>query len=164
MQSKLAQCVANEQRAEVIQEARRRESDYLKFKRTRLSPSRDFLTLQIIGKGAFGTVTLVQKRDTGRLYALKTMRKHAMIKHEQLAHVRAERDLLAECTSPWVVQLYCSFQDKHNLYLLMEYLPGGDMMTLLIKLDVFPEEMARFYVAETVLALESVHSLGFIHR
>lgn len=72
--------------------------------------------------------------------------------------------MLAESESPWVVQLYCSFQDAHHLYLLMEYLPGGDMMTLLIKYDIFSEEMTRFYVAECVLAIESVHVLGFIHR
>lgn len=81
-----------------------------------------------------------------------------------MAHVRAERDLLAESESRWVVQLYCSFQDSHSLYLLMEYLPGGDMMTLLIRYDTFGEEMTRFYVAECVLAIESVHALGFVHR
>lgn len=87
-----------------------------------------------------------------------------MLKHEQLAHVRSERDLLAESESPWVVNLICSFQDDHNLYLLMEFLPGGDMMTLLIDRDIFPEEMTKFYVAEIVLAIESVHRLGFAHR
>lgn len=87
-----------------------------------------------------------------------------MLKHEQLAHVRSERDLLAESESPWVVDLICSFQDSENLYLLMEFLPGGDMMTLLIDRDIFGEEMTRFYVAEIVLAIESVHRLGFAHR
>lgn len=87
-----------------------------------------------------------------------------MLKHEQLAHVRSERDLLAESESPWVVNLICSFQDSENLYLLMEFLPGGDLMTLLIDRDIFSEEMTRFYVAEIVLAIESVHRLGFAHR
>jgi len=95
---------------------------------------------------------------------MKIMRKSEMIKHDQLAHIRAERDLMAESESPWVVELYYSFQDDNYLYLLMEYLPGGDMMTLLIKYDIFPEEMTRFYVAECVLAIESVHQQGFIHR
>lgn len=107
---------------------------------------------------------MVQKRDTGRLYALKVLRKSAMILNDQLAHVRAERDLLAESRSPWVVQLHYSFQDARNLYLLMEYLPGGDMMSLLIRLDIFSEEMTRFYLAECVMAIASVHALGFIHR
>ena len=87
-----------------------------------------------------------------------------MLKHEQLAHVRSERDLLAESESPWVVNLICSFQDSENLYLLMEFLPGGDLMTLLIDRDIFSEDMTRFYVAEIVLAIESVHRLGFAHR
>lgn len=71
---------------------------------------------------------------------------------------------MAESESPWVVELYYSFQDSRYLYLIMEFLPGGDMMSLLIQLDIFPEEMTRFYVAECVLAIASVHKLGFIHR
>ena len=82
----------------------------------------------------------------------------------QLAHVRAERDVLAESNSPWVVQLYYSFQDSNYLYLLMEFLPGGDLMTMLIKYDTFSEDVTRFYMAECVLAIEAVHKLGFIHR
>ena len=82
----------------------------------------------------------------------------------QLAHVRAERDVLAESNSPWVVQLYYSFQDSAYLYLIMEFLPGGDLMTMLIKYDTFSEDVTRFYIAECVLAIEAVHSLGFIHR
>ena len=107
---------------------------------------------------------MVQKKDTGKIYALKTLKKIDMLKHDQLAHVRSERDLLAESESPWVVNLFCSFQDSQNLYLLMEFLPGGDLMTLLIERDIFAEEMAKFYVAEIVLAIESVHRLGFAHR
>lgn len=107
---------------------------------------------------------LVQKKDTGKIYALKTLRKFDMLKHQQLAHVRSERDLLAESESPWVVNLYCSFQDDTNLYLLMEFLPGGDLMTLLIEEDIMSEEMTKFYVAEIVLAIESVHRIGFAHR
>jgi len=78
--------------------------------------------------------------------------------------VRAERDVLAESNSPWVVQLYYSFQDTQHLYLLMEFLPGGDLMTMLIKYDTFSEDCTRFYMAECVLAIEAVHKLGFIHR
>lgn len=86
------------------------------------------------------------------------------LKAQQLAHVRAERDVLAESDSPWVVQLYYSFQDASQLYLVMEFLPGGDLMTMLIKYDTFTEDVTRFYIAECVLAIEAVHNLGFIHR
>lgn len=82
----------------------------------------------------------------------------------QLAHVRAERDVLAESTSPWVVQLFFSFQDNIHLYLVMEFLPGGDLMSMLIKYDTFSEDVTRFYMAECALAIDAVHKLGFIHR
>lgn len=81
-----------------------------------------------------------------------------------MAHVKAERDILAQSESPWVVEMYFSFQDERFLYLVLEFLPGGDLMTMLIKFDVFSEEMCRFYVAECILAIESIHELGFIHR
>lgn len=82
----------------------------------------------------------------------------------QVAHVKAERDILAEADNEWVVRLYYSFQDRDSLYFVMDYIPGGDMMSLLIRMGVFPEPLARFYVAELTLAIESVHKMGFIHR
>ncbi|MEQ2212261.1 hypothetical protein XENOCAPTIV_028366, partial [Xenoophorus captivus] len=82
----------------------------------------------------------------------------------QVAHVKAERDILAEADNEWVVRLYYSFQDRDSLYFVMDYIPGGDMMSLLIRMGVFPEHLARFYVAELTLAIESVHKMGFIHR
>ena len=107
---------------------------------------------------------MVQAGDTGKIYAMKTLNKTEMLKKDQLAHVKAERDVLAEADSPWIVQLYFSFQDAQYLYLIMEFLPGGDLMTMLIKYDTFSEPVTRFYIAEIVLALEAIHSLGFIHR
>lgn len=95
---------------------------------------------------------------------MKTLKKKEMLKKDQLAHVRSERDILAESESPWVVELFFSFQDPTYLYLVMEFLPGGDMMTMLIKYDIFSEEMVRFYVGECILAIQSIHDLGFIHR
>ncbi|KAJ2583967.1 Serine/threonine-protein kinase, partial [Coemansia sp. RSA 1797] len=140
-----------------------KEGGFMRLRRTKLSVT-DFQTVKVIGRGAFGEVRLVQKRDTGKIFAMKILRKTEMIKKDQLAHVRAERDVLAESDSMWVVQLYFSFQDSRNLYLIMEFLPGGDLMTMLIKYDIFPEDVTRFYMAECVLALEDVHRLGFIHR
>ena len=71
---------------------------------------------------------------------------------------------MAESDSPWVVQLFYSFQDATHLYLIMEFLPGGDLMTMLIKYDTFSEDVTRFYMAQCVMAIEAVHQLGFIHR
>ena len=75
----------------------------------------------------------------------------------QVGHIRAERDILVEADSLWVVKMFYSFQDKLNLYLIMEFLPGGDMMTLLIKENGTLREETQFYIAETVLAIDSIH-------
>ncbi|XP_055021612.1 serine/threonine-protein kinase 38 isoform X4 [Boleophthalmus pectinirostris] len=141
----------------------RKETEFLRLKRTRLGLE-DFESLKVIGRGAFGEVRLVQKKDTGHVYAMKILRKADMLEKEQLGHIRAERDILVEADSLWVVKMFYSFQDKMNLYLIMEFLPGGDMMTLLMKMDTLSEEATQFYIAETVLAIDSIHQLGFIHR
>ncbi|TKC38010.1 hypothetical protein EI555_013018, partial [Monodon monoceros] len=141
----------------------RKETEFLRLKRTRLGLE-DFESLKVIGRGAFGEVRLVQKKDTGHVYAMKILRKADMLEKEQVGHIRAERDILVEADSLWVVKMFYSFQDKLNLYLIMEFLPGGDMMTLLMKKDTLTEEETQFYAAETVLAIDSIHQLGFIHR
>ncbi|XP_038675294.1 serine/threonine-protein kinase 38 isoform X2 [Scyliorhinus canicula] len=141
----------------------RKETEFLRLKRTRLGLD-DFESLKVIGRGAFGEVRLVQKKDTGHIYAMKILRKSDMLEKEQVGHIRAERDILVEADSQWVVKMFYSFQDKLNLYLIMEFLPGGDMMTLLMKKDTLSEEETQFYIAETVLAIDSIHQMGFIHR
>ncbi|CAG0897346.1 unnamed protein product [Cyprideis torosa] len=140
-----------------------KETEFLRLKRSRLGVD-DFEPIKVIGRGAFGEVRLVQKKDTGHVYAMKILRKADMLEKEQVAHVRAERDVLVEADHQWIVKMYYSFQDTVNLYLIMEFLPGGDMMTLLMKKDTLSEEVTQFYVAETALAIESIHRLGFIHR
>eukprot|EP00049_Salpingoeca_infusionum_P023212 m.10951 g.10951 ORF g.10951 m.10951 type:complete len:462 (-) comp5637_c0_seq1:141-1526(-) len=140
-----------------------KETEFLRLRRTRISCS-DFEFLKTIGRGAFGEVKLCQKRDSGQIYAMKILRKADMLEKEQIAHVRAERDILVEAYSDWVVRMFYSFQDQVNLYLIMEFLPGGDMMNLLIEKDTFSEDTTRFYMAECVLAIQSIHDLGFIHR
>ncbi|KAI6164611.1 kinase-like domain-containing protein [Pisolithus thermaeus] len=150
--------IPNEAKDREIRKYRRLESQHLRLRRTKIRLS-DFRTVKVIGK-----VRLVQKMDTGKVYAMKTLQKAEMLKRDQLAHIRAERDLLAESTSPWVVQLFYSFQDPLYLYLIMEFLPGGDLMTMLMKYDVFSEDVTRFYMAECILAIQAVHDLGYIHR
>ncbi|KAJ9584610.1 hypothetical protein L9F63_021052, partial [Diploptera punctata] len=140
-----------------------KESNYIRLKRAKMDKSM-FTKIKPIGVGAFGEVALVRKIDTNHLYAMKTLRKVDVLKRNQVAHVKAERDILAEADNEWVVKLYYSFQDKDNLYFVMDYIPGGDLMSLLIKLGVFEESLARFYIAELTCAVESVHKMGFIHR
>lgn len=143
--------------------AQKQEANFLRFLRTTERPQ-NYATLKIIGKGAFGEVKLVQRKRDSKIYALKSLVKSEMHKKDQLAHVRAERDILANAESPWLVKLHTSFQDSTFLYMLMEFLPGGDLMTMLIKYEIFSEDITRFYMAEIVLAIEAVHKLGFIHR
>ncbi|XP_013188176.1 serine/threonine-protein kinase Warts [Amyelois transitella] len=140
-----------------------KESNYIRLKRAKMDKSM-FTKIKHIGIGAFGEVTLVKKIDTSHLYAMKTLRKADVLKRNQVAHVKAERDILAEADNEWVVKLYYSFQDKDNLYFVMDYIPGGDLMSLLIKRGIFEENLARFYIAELTCAVESVHKMGFIHR
>ena len=135
-----------------------------------------FEPLAIIGKGAFGKVRLVKVKNEVKndslttsssncgLYAMKSMYKKAMITKNQIGHIRAERDILSLSENPWLVTLYYSFQDHSNLYMVMEYLPGGDLMGFLIKYETFDEKCAKFYMAELVLAISTVHALGYIHR
>lgn len=118
----------------------------------------------MIGKGAFGEVHLCRWKEKGELVAIKKLRKNEMIDRNQIQHVKAEVDVLSVATSPWVVELKCSFKDEKYLYLVMEYLPGGDLMSLLVKKDTLSEDEARFYMAEMVLAVESVHKLNYTHR
>ncbi|KAI1370656.1 serine/threonine-protein kinase cot-1 [Hypoxylon crocopeplum] len=150
-------------REQIWQNGGKKEARYLRFLRTKDKPE-NYSTVKIIGKGAFGEVKLVQKKADGQVYAMKSLIKTEMFKKDQLAHVRAERDILAESDSPWVVKLFTTFQDANFLYMLMEFLPGGDLMTMLIKYEIFSEDITRFYIAEIVLAIEAVHKLGFIHR
>lgn len=140
-----------------------KESNYIRLRRAKMDRSM-FTKITTIGVGAFGEVALVSKIDTNQLYAMKTLRKADVLKRNQVAHVKAERDILAEADNEWVVKLYYSFQDNDNLYFVMDYIPGGDLMSLLIKFGIFQEPLARFYIVELVLAVESVHKMGFIHR
>lgn len=124
----------------------------------------DFEKLTVIGRGAFGEVCICRKKDDAQVYAMKIMKKTEMVKKNQVAHIKAERDVLALADNPWVVKLSYSFQDPKNLYLVMEYLPGGDLMTILMKYDTLSEEATRFYIAETATAIASVHALNYVHR
>lgn len=145
-----------------------KETQYIRARRVRLTGN-TFESICVIGRGAFGEVRLVRMRGTNYLYAMKRLEKTKVVELKQVAHVRAERDALADnnyfyTKNPWVVSLYYSFQDARYLYLIMEYVPGGDLMNQLIKLGTFSEDMTRFYVAEIMLALDSIHRLNYLHR
>ncbi|XP_056336866.1 rho-associated protein kinase 2-like isoform X5 [Danio aesculapii] len=123
----------------------------------------DFDRVKLIGRGAFGAVQLVRHKVSQQVYAMKQLSKFEMVKRSDSAFFWEERDIMAFSQSPWIVQLCCAFQDEKYLYLVMEFMPGGDLVTLTSNYDI-PEEWARFYTAEVVMALDAIHSLGFIHR
>uniref|UniRef100_F1KQ93 non-specific serine/threonine protein kinase n=1 Tax=Ascaris suum TaxID=6253 RepID=F1KQ93_ASCSU len=125
----------------------------------------DFEVLKVIGRGAFGEVAVVRMKNTERVYAMKILNKWEMLKRAETACFKEERDVLVYGDRRWITNLHFAFQDERNLYLIMDYYVGGDLLTLLSKFEVrIPEDMARFYVAEMVLAIDSVHRLGYVHR
>ncbi|CAG4960610.1 unnamed protein product [Parnassius apollo] len=157
----------------------------LALKRLRLSRD-DFELVKVIGRGAFGEVCVVRasfmqgseggnmaaasggtiSTTTGeRVYAMKILNKWEMLKRAETACFQEERDVLVFGDRRWITNLHYAFQDEHNLYLVMDYYCGGDLLTLLSKFeDRLPEDMAKFYIAEMVLAIQSVHELRYVHR
>ena len=131
----------------------------------RMEPTiKDYSIVKPISKGAYGSVYLAQKKVNGDYYAIKVLKKADMIAKNQVTNVRAERLILTQLDSPYVVRLYYSFQSKHHLYLVMEYLNGGDCASLLKAVGSLDEKWARQYVSEMVLGLEFLHEKGVVHR
>ncbi|KAG9006011.1 hypothetical protein FRB95_006459 [Tulasnella sp. JGI-2019a] len=171
MEREMDQMGMNEETRLMLRERwRKNETEYLREQRKKVHVSA-FKELKTIGHGAFGVVSLVKEKSTGQLFAMKQLRKVDMLRKGQEGHVRAEREVLKSAASfsssnapEWIVRLHYSFQDRDNLYLVLEYMGGGDLLNLLIEKDIFEENFARFYIAEMILAIESCHKQGFIHR
>lgn len=123
----------------------------------------DFEVVKVIGRGAFGEVQLVRHKSTRKVYAMKLLSKYEMIKRSDSAFFWEEREIMANANSEWIVQLHYAFQDTRYLYMVMDYMPGGDLVNLMSNYDV-PEKWAKFYCAEVVLSLDAIHSMGFVHR
>jgi microtubule-associated serine/threonine kinase len=124
----------------------------------------DFEVVKLISNGAYGAVYLVKHKHTRQRFAMKKINKNNLILRNQVEQVFAERDILSFADNPFVVSMYCSFETKKHLCLVMEYVEGGDCASLLKNIGPLPADMARFYFAETVLAVEYLHSYGIVHR
>ncbi|ORX41239.1 kinase-like domain-containing protein [Kockovaella imperatae] len=159
----------SEDEKEARRDALQQEENWLLRERRRKVDVRAFELGRVIGHGAFGVVRIARERDSGRLVAMKQESR------SQEGHVKAEKDLLVAAASKvmpagdanapsWIVRLHYAFQDTDNLYLVLDFMGGGDLLNLLVELDKFSEDMTRFYVTEMILALEETHSLGYIHR
>ncbi|SJL07438.1 probable Serine/threonine-protein kinase gad8 [Armillaria ostoyae] len=124
----------------------------------------DFELITVIGKGSFGKVMQVRKRDTSRIYALKTIRKAHIVHRNEITHTLAERLVLAQVNSPFIVPLKFSFQSEQKLYLVLAFVNGGELFHHLQREQRFNEERSRFYSAELLLALEHLHELDVVYR
>lgn len=125
-----------------------------------------FELLKVLGQGSFGKVFLVRKivsKDAGTLYAMKVLKK-ATLKVRDRVRTKMERDILAEVIHPFIVKLHYAFQTEGKLYLILDFLRGGDLFTRLSKEVMFTEEDVKFYLAELALALDHLHQLGIIYR
>ncbi|XP_038632828.1 microtubule-associated serine/threonine-protein kinase 3-like isoform X2 [Scyliorhinus canicula] len=132
---------------------------------TRRKPSEnDFETIKLISNGAYGAVYLVRHTETRQRFAMKKVNKHNLILRNQIQQVFVERDILTFAENPFVVSMYCSFEARRHLCMVMEYVEGGDCANLLKNIGPLPVDMTRMYFAETVLALEYLHNYGIVHR
>ncbi|XP_028589444.2 microtubule-associated serine/threonine-protein kinase 2 isoform X4 [Podarcis muralis] len=124
----------------------------------------EFETIKLISNGAYGAVFLVRHRTTRQRFAMKKINKQNLILRNQIQQAFVERDILTFAENPFVVSMFCSFETKRHLCMVMEYVEGGDCATLLKNIGALPVDMARMYFAETVLALEYLHNYGIVHR
>ncbi|KAK4879725.1 hypothetical protein RN001_007871 [Aquatica leii] len=123
----------------------------------------DYEHIKVIGRGAFGKVQLVRHRSTNQVYAMKRLSKADLIKRSDSAFFWEERHIMAHANSEWIVRLHFAFQDAKHLYMVMDYMPGGDIVNLMSNYEI-PEKWAKFYTMEVVLALDVIHKMGFVHR
>ncbi|KAJ0109270.1 hypothetical protein N8I77_007994 [Diaporthe amygdali] len=124
----------------------------------------DFDILRTLGTGSFGRVHLVQSKHNSRFYAVKVLKKAQVVKMKQVEHTNDERKMLGEVKHPFLITLWGTFQDSKNLYMVMDFVEGGELFSLLRKSGRFPNPVAKFYAAEVTLALEYLHEKHIIYR
>eukprot|EP01137_Pigoraptor_chileana_P017599 Opistho-2@75902 len=117
-----------------------------------------------LGTGSFGRVMLCKAKHNGEYYAMKILRKERVVKLKQVEHSLNEKHILAAINFPFVVNMLCAFQDKANLYMLLEFIVGGELFSYLRRVGRFPEDQTRFYGSQIVLAFEYLHALNLIYR
>uniref|UniRef100_A0A3P9NXC0 non-specific serine/threonine protein kinase n=1 Tax=Poecilia reticulata TaxID=8081 RepID=A0A3P9NXC0_POERE len=166
----LEEMVHLEQQTSPCQRSASRESDDSGESRAACTPPRrkplesDFETIKLISNGAYGAVYLVRHKETRQRFAMKKINRQNLILRNQIQQVFVERDILTFAENPFVVSMFCSFETRRHLCMVMEYVEGGDCANLLKNIGPLPVDMARMYFAETVLALEYLHNYGIVHR
>lgn len=124
----------------------------------------DFQILRTLGTGSFGRVHLVRSNHNGRFYALKVLKKHTIVKLKQVEHTNDERRMLSIVSHPFLIRMWGTFQDAEQVFMVMDYIEGGELFSLLRKSQRFPNPVAKFYAAEVCLALEYLHGNDIIYR
>jgi len=124
----------------------------------------DFAIQRTLGTGSFGRVHLVQSKHNQRFYAVKVLKKAQVVKMKQVEHTNDERKMLQRCRHPFLITLWGTWQDSKNLYMVMDFIEGGELFSLLRKSQRFPNPVAKFYAAEVTLALDYLHSMNIIYR
>ncbi|KAL6942388.1 cAMP-dependent protein kinase catalytic subunit [Hanseniaspora vineae] len=124
----------------------------------------DFQIMRTLGTGSFGRVHLVRSVHNNRYYAIKVLKKYRVVKMKQIEHTNDERRMLKLVQHPFLIRMWGTFQDSKNLFMVMDYIEGGELFSLLRKSHRFPNPVAKFYAAEVVLALEYLHMHNIIYR
>eukprot|EP01125_Pyxidicula_operculata_P022368 TRINITY_DN90_c4_g1_i1.p1 TRINITY_DN90_c4_g1~~TRINITY_DN90_c4_g1_i1.p1 ORF type:complete len:407 (+),score=63.57 TRINITY_DN90_c4_g1_i1:238-1458(+) len=125
---------------------------------------RDYEFLQVLGIGTYGKVQLVRFIPDNTYYCIKILKRYTIFRHKQIEHIQNEKSVLSNINHPGVVKLYGTCNDKENLYLLLEYVPGGELFTYIRKYGQLNISTVRYYAAELVLVLEYMHSKGLVYR
>ncbi|KAM5544963.1 hypothetical protein V8D89_001074 [Ganoderma adspersum] len=153
---------------EVLQQSQRpiqTEDAALQVRRTKGSYRlTDFIIQRTLGTGSFGRVHLVRSKHNLRFYAIKVLGKEKIVRMKQESHTRNEQLILQAVQHPFIINLWGTFQDTANLYMVMDFVPGGELFTLLRRSNRFPDPVAKFYAAEVALALNYLHSKDIIYR
>ncbi|THH26720.1 hypothetical protein EUX98_g7469 [Antrodiella citrinella] len=124
----------------------------------------DFVIHRTLGTGSFGRVHLVRSIHNRRFYAIKVLSKEKIVRTKQVSHTRNEQAMLQSVQHPFIINLWGTFQDASNLYMVMDFVPGGELFTLLRRSNRFPDPVAKFYAAEVALALNYLHNADVIYR
>jgi p70 ribosomal S6 kinase len=139
--------------------------DDKKHKKSLFVSPKDFELLKVIGMGAFGKVLQVKNRSSGHVLAMKVISKRLLRrKSGYIENIQAERNILTRVNHPFVVKMHCSFQTKEKLFIIMDFLAGGELFLRLGREGIFLEKDAAFYLAEIILSLDHLHSQGILHR
>lgn len=124
----------------------------------------DFSVISTIGKGSYGKVLLVKKKDNDKIYAMKILKKKEMMKRKQVEHIKTERKILELIDHPFIIKLRHAFQNEHKLYLVMDYCHGGELFFHISRIGRFNEEVVKFYSAQLIFAIEHLHHFDIIYR